>query len=129
MKKIRAFTLAEMLLAAIILTVGIIGILLVFINCMFLDDANRNLTVAVSHGQFAMEEIKDTAFANISNNYNNVTWNASAIAAKSLSALNNETMQFQVSGTTILTVIATVGWWDRGVRYKSLILETLITEP
>jgi hypothetical protein len=129
MKRIRSFTLAEMLLAAIILTVGIIGILLVFINCMFLDDANRNLTVAVSHGQYAMEEIKDTAFANISSTYNNVTWNAAAIAAKNLSALNNETMQFQVSGTTTLTVIATVGWWDRGVRYKSLILETLITEP
>jgi len=125
MRARRAFTLTELLLAAAILAFALTGLLMIFINCIFLNDANRNLTIAFTHAQFAMEEIKNTDFASIASQ----TWNNATIISKGLVPLNSESIIITVTGTEPLDVLVTVNWKDRGVRDRSTVLRTLITEP
>jgi type II secretory pathway pseudopilin PulG len=122
---VKAFTLVELLLAAAILALVISGLLLVFLNCIFLNEANRNSTTAISHAQFAMEEIKNTNFGSIAS----ATWGNSTIVSKGLNPLNNESISIGVSGSTVLNVNVTVNWKDRGTRDRNMSLVTLISEP
>jgi len=132
---VKAFTLTELLLAAAILAFVIAGLLMLFINCAFLNTANRNLTVAIAHAQFAMEEIKNTTFASIGTNYNGICWNATDIQNKGLIPLDTESICFSITGSDPLNVWAGVTWKDRGVRDRNaqtgtgVVLQTYITEP
>jgi hypothetical protein len=54
----KGVTLVEVLLATMILTGALSGLLVLFMNCVMLNDSSRNLTVAVSHAQYVMEDIK-----------------------------------------------------------------------
>lgn len=56
------FTLSELLLAAAILAFVLTGLLLLFINCSLLNEANRNLTIATSYAQELMEVIESKRF-------------------------------------------------------------------
>jgi len=138
--KNKGFTLAELLLATSILAISLTAILLVYINCVLLNDSNRNLTIALTHAQFALEEIKNTSFSNI-DNYNGFTWldNGSdpgfiydTLNARStgLTALNNEQIDFTVTNeggdANFLNVTAAVSWEDRNGRDRSTSLQTLI---
>lgn len=125
------FTLPELLLAAAILAFALSGILLLFINCIFLNESNRNLTTAITHAQFVLEEIKNTTFNNIATNINAGTWdlNSAGITAKGLIPLSNESIDASVSGTTLLDVTIPVSWRDFGTRDRNFTLRTLIAEP
>lgn len=58
----RGFTLAELMLAAAILAFVLSGQLLVFVNCILLNESSRNLTLAYSAIQMRMEELKNIPF-------------------------------------------------------------------
>lgn len=78
----KALTLAELLLAAAILAFVLSSLLLVFINCIILNESSRNLTLAYSALQARMEEIKNTASTNVGffqlDDLNNQTFSSSA---------------------------------------------------
>ena len=61
----KGFTLIELLLAAVFLVFTISAILMLFANCIFLNATNRAITIATSHAQGVMEEIRDTNFSAI----------------------------------------------------------------
>ena len=119
------FTLSEVLISAAILAFVFSALILLFINAGFLNEANRNKTVAVTHAQYALEEIKNTPFGNIVN----ATWNSATIVSKGLVPLNNESINIVVTGTGPKDVLVTVNWRDRRLRNRSVSFETLITEP
>jgi Tfp pilus assembly protein PilW len=135
MKKIKSgFTLSELLLAAAILVFVLAGLLALFLNCMVLNEANRNLTVATTHAQYIMEEIKDAAetdFTQLESRINNGDWDLNAIqiqaAPYNLTVLSNESIDTNVtvSGNP-LGVSVIVRWNDRGQRPRSAELATLI---
>ena len=130
----KGVTLAELLLAVAIMAFILIALLLVFINCIILNESNRNLTVATSHAQFVMEQIKDsslTDFTGLAGRINSGTWdwNTAAITAQGLAALPNEAIDTNVAGTTTLDISLTVTWLDRGTRPRTQTLRTLIAEP
>jgi hypothetical protein len=54
----KAITLTELLLAAAILAFVICGIIALFVNCTLLNEGSHNLTIAVSHAQQILEEIR-----------------------------------------------------------------------
>ena len=54
----KAITLTELLLAAAILAFVICGIIALFANCTLLNEGSHNLTIAVSHAQQILEEIR-----------------------------------------------------------------------
>lgn len=125
----KGFTLSELLLAAAILAFVLCALLYSFISCMLLNEANRNLTGAVIHAEYVMEEMRNVDFSLVSTNIaaGYWDWNNQTIAAKGLTALRNETIDTQASGTDPLDVTVTVSWQDRNARNRSMSLETLIS--
>jgi len=125
----KSFTLAELLISAIIMGVALTMILVVYANCCSLEEAGRNLIVATSHADFVMEDIRNTNFSNISTNVNsgNWNWNSTNITSAQLTPLNNETITTQASGTNPLDVTVTVTWRDSQQKNRTKVLETLIS--
>lgn len=130
----KAFTLIEVLLASALLVFTLPVILMLFANCIFLNASNRALTIATSHAQGVMEEIKDTKFSAIETNINNGSWNwniSNNIEGRVLTVLPGETIDtyFIGSGSSVLlNVRTTVEWKERGQRSRSISLETLFGE-
>lgn len=58
----KGLALSELMIAAAILAFVLAGLLLVFINCVLLNDLNRNFILAYSAVQTKMEELKDESF-------------------------------------------------------------------
>ena len=127
----RGFTLSELLLAAAILVFVLAGLLALFINCLLLNEANRNLTVATAHAQYIMEQIKDTDFSQVETKINLGDWDLDASEIESapynLTALSNENIDTIVSQSgNPLGISVTVQWDDRPGRSRSAQLDTLI---
>ena len=113
-------------MSAAILAYVFSALILLFINAGILNETNRNTTVAVTHAQYALEEIKNTAFGSIANS----TWSSTTIRdSKGLVPLHNESINIVVSGTGPKDVRVTVNWRDRRLRIRNASFETLITEP
>lgn len=128
-KSSQGFTLPELLLTAAILGYALSIMLMLFINTTALNQASRNLTTATIHAEYIMENLKNTAFAQIATNINNGTWNwnTAAITSNGLTALNTENITTTYSGTNPLTVTVAVTWADNGGRSRSKSLSTLIS--
>lgn len=129
----KGFTLIELLLAAAFLVFTISAVLMLFANCIFLNANNRALTIAATHAQRVMEEIKDTNFSAIETNISSGywDWDISAIEGKGLVALLGETVDTNKMGasSSLLNVVVTVNWEGRSQRIRSISLETLVAEP
>jgi len=61
------FTLLELMIAAAILIVALLGLLGVFTGCFGLNETARNLTIAINGAQEKMEEIRNADFGTITN--------------------------------------------------------------
>ena len=118
----KGFTLIELLLALLIVAFAVTALLSLFISSIFLNMANRGLTIAMSHAQYALEHTTNKSFSNIENE----TWN---IESYGLVPLDSESIDITVtdSGSYIKNIIATVNWTDRGIINRSIALETNIT--
>jgi len=127
----KSFTLSELLLAVVILAISLGAILLALVQCFLLNEANRNLTRALTHAEYVLEDIKNTNFETIKTKIENGDWDwdSSEVAREGLTPLNNENIDTSVKGTTLLDIEVTVTWKDRGLRNRSVNLETLIAQP
>ena len=128
-RKINAFTLPELLLTAAILSYSLSAVLATYINSIALNDASRNLTTAVSHADFVLENIRNTTFANIAANISSGSWNwnTATITTRGLTALNSESIAVTSSGTNLLDVVVTVSWNDLHGRSRSRVVNTTIS--
>src|SRR3989338_1914043 len=133
----QGFTLSELLVASAIMAFVLAGLLHLFITCIFLNEANRNLSIATVQGQYILEEIKNTNFANFKTGVIDADtywdWDSAAINSNGLAALNSEAIETSADwvdvGEDRLDISLTVSWRDFGIRQRSLVLRTLITEP
>ena len=134
-KNNRGFTLAELMVGAFILAFVLSGLLLLFTNCMLLNSASRNLSVATSHADYVMEAIRATTFTGLETRINNgsatgwdLTTAALAQTPYSFKTLSSESVATSVfrSGNP-LGVSVIVSWNDRGPRARSTELRTYIT--
>lgn len=126
----RGFTLSELLLSAAILAFTFSVLLFTFVSCILLNQANRNLTIAVSHAQFVMEEIKGSDFTTLKTDIDNGSWDwdSSEITGNGLTPLATESIDAQASGTDPLDVTVTVNWLDNNARSRTTYLESLFTQ-
>jgi hypothetical protein len=128
---IRGLTLAELLLAAGILAFVLSALLILFVNCVLLNQANRNLTLAISHAQYVMEDIKNTNFTEIKTKIDigDWDWSAADIATEGLTVLNNESIDTSHGSIDDpLEVTVSVQWEDQRQRQRQTGLRTLITK-
>lgn len=134
----QGFTLSELMIAFAILAFVVAGALGLFVTCILLNESSRNLSMAIGHAQFVLEDIKSTNFNSIKTGSidQNTTWdwNASTITSRGLNALANESIDTQgiwldASAKDRLNITVTVSWKDAGIRDRSTALETLLTEP
>ncbi len=68
------FTLAELMVATMILVFAFLAVMIGYIRCMDLNDLSRNSSYAIKAVKSRMETIKNTPFVNLSALYNNVTF-------------------------------------------------------
>lgn len=123
------FTLAELLIATSILSFALTQILILFMNCMASNEASRNLSTAVTHAEYVLEDVRNTDFSNVAASIANGSFNyadAAAVTAAGLQALKSETITAQSSGTNPLNVTVTVSWQDHGGRSRTRSLQTII---
>lgn len=142
---VKSFTLAEVMLTALFLSVVVSALLASFVACFLLNEANRNQSISTTHAQYVMEEIKDSA--STANGFNNLRtvvptqWNWSVsndFTSRGFSYLDSEriTVTFTdaltgaapTAASKLLDVVVSVSWLDRA-RNKNMLLETLINEP
>ncbi len=127
----KAVSLVEILLTVALLAITLCTILGSFTACFLINETNRNITKAVSHGEFVIEEIKNASFATLQTaiNSGNFDWNTTFIAQKGLEALSEEGINTQVQslGASLLHVTVTVSWTDRSAS-RTYTLETLIAD-
>jgi prepilin-type N-terminal cleavage/methylation domain-containing protein len=130
----KGFTLPELLLAAIILALVLSGLLMLFINCIFLNESNRNLTTATTHAEYIMEQIRGAGFIGLEDRIGANEWDLNAVEIQSppynLTPLTNET----ITTTAVLPsgnpfgVSVKVNWRDRTHRDRETELQSLITD-
>lgn len=146
-KKQKSFTLLELLLASVIIATVLSVLLLEFITCAYLSESSRNLTRAITHAQYVMEEIKDTTFGSIASSVldadgignkfcvDNETCNTGDAAYQDLwkgqHILKNETIVTTVDDDNpdLLKITVTVSWTDKSTRTSTTSLQTLIADP
>jgi Tfp pilus assembly protein PilV len=124
----RGISLAELLVAVLILGVTLPGILLMFVNATLLNEIDRSNCIAVEHAQYVMEEIKSSTLATVDSDINagNWDWDTDEIGGEELAALRNEEIDTSVSGTDFLTVTVQVTWEGRAGRQRSIDVQTYI---
>ncbi|MBU0634094.1 MAG: hypothetical protein KKB82_00160 [Candidatus Omnitrophica bacterium] len=127
----KAFTLSELMVSALILALILVSIVAVLTNINLLNETNRNLTIAVTHAEYLIEEIKNASFSGLESNIGSGVWDftsAQLSATYGLSGLNNESVNTTVeqSGNP-LEISVTVNWTDIGQRNRSVTLSLLRT--
>lgn len=121
----KGLTLAELMIAAFIMVFSVSAILLLFMNCIFMNTASRNTTVATSHAQYLLEEIRNTPFASIPATWDGQTRD-SLNNPEGFSLLDNESIIISAPSADPIQVTVDVYWYDDGVRARSIELQTLI---
>lgn len=113
----KGFTLSELMIAAAIMLIAILGLLTVFINSIVLNESNANLVMAVNDAQYVLEQIKALAYDDI-DSYNPLNF-----------TINNDNIVPELSvqniSTALKNVTITISWTERQ-RPRSVQLSTHI---
>lgn len=104
----RGFTLAELMIAVVVFMITFVGILLGYLRCMELSEMAKNSSLAVAAVKSRMEDIKNTDFSNIMNNYNKITFTANGINGRGVSYV-----EIDNANPKLLKVTVTFCWKQR----------------
>ncbi|MFA5092379.1 MAG: prepilin-type N-terminal cleavage/methylation domain-containing protein [Candidatus Omnitrophota bacterium] len=105
----KGFTLPEMLLAALIASFALCGVLLTYISCMNMVKTSKNVSIATSAAQGLIEEIRTTPFPQIVDDYNRLGFVVNGI--------NNSRGIVYVDDTNPELLLVTVSvCWKQGIK-------------
>ncbi len=107
----KGFTLIELMIAAAILVIALVGLLAAYTGCFGLNETARNLTIAMSGAQKEMEKIRNLAFSQISAEDGN-SFEIAGIA----DADSEGVIEVDSSNPDLLVVTVTVCWRQKGGR-------------
>ena len=99
----QGLTLVELMIAAVIMIAAFTGVLLTYIKCVELSELSKNSSIALSAAKNQLESIKNTPFANIFANYNQVSFNPVGLTGKGVSYIDN-------TNPDLLKVTISVSW-------------------
>ena len=69
LKNRQGFSLIEILVAAFVLTIGILSTLQLFIYCSYLTEMSGNTNYVIDQAQAKIDEMRNSAFSTITTNY------------------------------------------------------------
>jgi prepilin-type N-terminal cleavage/methylation domain-containing protein len=124
----RGFTLPELLIATAILACVLCGMLLFFVNCTLLNELSRDCSIATTHAEYILEDIRNEGFDAAQGNGDNWTWDTDTIVTALGAALKNEEITTNISSTEPLTITVNVTWQDRRARGHSLVMNTMLSD-
>ncbi|MDD4909496.1 MAG: type II secretion system protein [Candidatus Omnitrophica bacterium] len=126
MKNNKAFTLAELILAAAITAFAFSAILLGILTYSLIGKKARQITIATGHAEYVLEEIKDSTISAIQS----TDW-AQWARDEGLDDLDRgddlEAITVSTSGTNPLLVQVTVSWDEDGAS-RSIDFYTKVAE-
>lgn len=119
------FTLIEVLIAVFILSIGVVTTLMFFSTAMTTADYSRDVTVATSHGEYILEEIKAK---NSVSEITVVDWGR-WFSGNDISLLPQENVKVDIAKVldNTLDIKVTVSWVKR-MRPYNVTLYTEITK-
>ncbi len=136
-KREYGFTLLELMFSILILSVGIVGILAVYVYCYDLNDASRNTTQATNDAKSVFEAMRDESSISLGN-VAITNWNLWAsglnptasgkINNTPLTSLTQENITTSITGSDPLQIAVTVSWVGRSARQRQISLITLMTK-
>jgi len=103
------FSLAELLIAASILIFVFAGVLLTFIRCSQLESITRNYTTSLLVTKNRMAQIKNSAFNQISLNYNGTTFATGGVDGIGVSYIDS-------TNPDLYQVVITFCWQEQNGR-------------
>ncbi|MFO8052977.1 MAG: hypothetical protein R6U54_03350 [Candidatus Omnitrophota bacterium] len=139
----KSVTLAELMIAIAFIAVALASIMGLFIACSKLNSQSRNMTRAVTHLEYVLEQVKgESSLNNLKNKIDNGNWNwvVDDVTSQGLQSLSNENISVCCydSGSDsclancpdqdFLDIFAQVQWKSREGRDISFSLRTLVTE-
>ena len=101
----------ELMIAAVVLVVALLGLLGVFTGCFGLNETARNLTIAINGAQAETERIRNLPFNQISAQ-DGTSFEITGIADASSEGI----VEVNISNPDLLTVTVTVCWRQKGGR-------------
>jgi prepilin-type N-terminal cleavage/methylation domain-containing protein len=126
-RQIKGFTFAEILVTVAILGGAVGALLTFFVQSVELNNVSRDMSLAVSHVQYVLEDIRSSSGVIVSQIDAGV-WNYDTDAEftdKGLARLNNETIQVTYTGTGVLTITAVLTWQMNNGRWQNLTFQTI----
>ena len=99
----KGFTLAELMIAAIILAVTFVGMLLTYLRCMELNEISRNSSLVIQAATSELEDIKNTPFSQVFANHNGTTFTVAGINGIGVVTVDN-------TNADLLEVVISFSW-------------------
>ena len=121
-------SLVELLIAVGVLAVTMMSLVSFFVATTRMTEESRNLSLAVSHAQSVLEDIRAFGYSGVdtaitSGNWN---WDQSALIARGMGALKAEAIYTTYSGSGLLTVNVAVQWQDTQNAVRRTYLATAL---
>lgn len=113
MKNNKAFTLAELILAAAITAFAFSAILLGILTYSLIGKKARQITIATGHAEYVLEEIKDSTISQIQST-DWTQWSRDEGLVDLDKGDNPETITVSTSGTNPHLIQVTVAWDEDG---------------
>jgi prepilin-type N-terminal cleavage/methylation domain-containing protein len=126
-KYLRGFTFVEVLVTIALLGGSVGALLTCFVQSIELNNISRDMSLAVSHVQYVLEDIRSSSGVLVSQIDAGV-WNYDTdtkFANKGLTRLNNETIQVTYTGAGALTITVILGWQMNNGRWQNLTFQTI----
>lgn len=111
-----AFTLVEVMIAALVFALAIGSLLLVFVYCLGLNATSKNLTTAINGAQTKLEEIYNHVFDTIVSDYASGGTPGDNFSISDWSQNYSAIVEVDSSNPELLVVTVTVCWQEKGGR-------------
>ena len=99
----KALTLPELLVASVILSVVMMGILFSYTTCLELNEIAKNSSVAIRAAQTRLDSIRNTSFAQVKSTYNQIPFVTSGLNGSGVSYVDD-------SNPDLLDITVVVCW-------------------
>ncbi len=106
---VNGLTLVELLVATMVFSLAFLGLLLTFVKSMELHETSRNSTYALNAVKSRVEQIKNTDFHQIYNNYHRISFTDAAVSGVGISYVDN-------SDPDLLKIWVSFSWRQKNSR-------------